>query len=238
VSAPSSSSIERRSRAEAKAGEGNDPGLRRGSSEPRSSAEDSVGEGKLPGVASAFSRVGVARATRGGEKAAAPDRFDAEAEGDARASEGGDEALLPMEMEERSGVAGEVDDVEQVDAIIAERQLLLRAAAMFLCWFAEGVRLLLSTPACGRKSELGKRAKESKRERSLERRWKKKSEEKNVCRAFSVSRCENEGAPFFPPLFPFPLASLILLLRLRFVVAFLFFCCCLVFQVREEYSGH
>ena len=65
MSAPSSSSMERRSRAEASAGEGKEPGLRRGKSEPRSSADDSVGRGKPDGgeALSAFSRVGVARVT-------------------------------------------------------------------------------------------------------------------------------------------------------------------------------
>ena len=118
MSAPSSSSMERRSRAEARAGEGKDPGLRRGKSEPRSSADDSVGRGKPEGgVASAFSRVGVARVTM-----RAADRFVAEGEAAAARSEGVVDLMIMQ------GVA-ELDELD--DAIIAER-LLLRAAAIVL----------------------------------------------------------------------------------------------------------
>ena len=132
MSAPSSSSMERRSRAEARAGEGKDPGLRRGKSEPRSSADDSVGEGKPEGgVASAFSRVGVARVMT---RATDADRLDAAEEGEPATarSEGVD---LLMTMEEHSGVADvEVDGEDELDdAIIAER-LLLRAAAIVSLW--------------------------------------------------------------------------------------------------------
>ena len=124
MSAPSSSSMERRSRAEARAGEGKDPGLRRGKSEPRSSADDSVGRGKPEGgVASAFSRVGVARVTM-----RAADRFVAEGEAAAARSEG----VVDLMMERR-GVADDVDadELVELDAIEAER-LLLRAAAIVL----------------------------------------------------------------------------------------------------------
>lgn len=125
MSAPSSSSIERRPSAEARAGEGKVPGLRRGRSEPRSSADDSAGSGKPEGgVASAFSRVGVARATERADREAA--ERGAVSEGDDDDGEG--RLLLLME---RSGVVSVDADDAELDAINAER-LLLRAAAIFL----------------------------------------------------------------------------------------------------------
>ena len=147
MSAPSRSSIERRSSAEASAGEGNDPGLRRGKSEPRSSADDSVGDGKPDGE-SAFSRVGVARVTIVG--AAAADRLDAEKEGEPARSEGAFDLLIMQ------GVA-ELDELD--DAIIAER-LLLRAAAIVVSLLREKLeteRSRSSTPVracvCEREDE-------------------------------------------------------------------------------------
>ena len=125
VSAPSRSSTERRSRAEAKAGEGKDPGLRRGKSEPRSSADDSVGSGKPEEGGSAFSRVGVARAATKRRDDAVRLVDDAAREDEEEEGTSADARLLLLM--ERSGVAADAAE-EELDAIIAERLLLLLRA--------------------------------------------------------------------------------------------------------------
>jgi len=150
-----------------------------------------VGKGKPEGgVASAFSRVGVARVTM--RAASAADRLDAEEGEPATArSEGVDDLMM-----EHSGVA----DVDELDAISAER-LLLRAAAIVLSrgWRCER---LIPLRLCVRVRKLEERGEEQESERA---RRKMRSERKRS-NVFGLSLNFGEGAPLFP-LFCFLLPS-------------------------------